>query len=530
MATRYIETVVKLEGEAEYKKALNNINGELKTLGSESKLIQAEFKGQANSMEALQAKGKNLEKQLAEQKEAVEVLEEALEKSKEAYGEHSKETQSWQQKLNRAKAQLINLSDELKDNEKYMDEARKSADGCATSIDKFGKEVKQTENEIDDFEGVIKALIGGDGGAGLAGLKSMLGKGLAVGAIVSALKETAGAVMEVVDSTKEYRTIMGSLEVSSQKAGYTAKQTAETYMQLYGVLGDTQTAATAAANLQALGLNQEQLTEMTNAAIGAWATYGDSIPIDSMAESINLASQQSEVSSALADSIEWAGGNVDDFKASLEAANSTEERAKIVLDELRRQGLIKAGEDWRQINADVVANNESMARYEQAMGELGRVLSPVADLLRNTMATAIGYTAEKLEIAIDMATKFIQKVRDLAAASKTATSKAEDAGRSINGSHATGLARVPFDGYLAETHKDEMIVPAAQAEVLRRWFASGVSGLPDAGTVRSVRSNSDRTNASSGEVIQITVQSVLDGRVVGQSVAEYQKTQRRMGG
>ena len=220
----------------------------------------------------------------------------------------------------------------------------------------------------------------------------------------------------------------------------------------------------------------------------------------------------------------------DYFNLALSECTTQAERQNLMMKALAGGGLTEAGREWREINADVVANNESMARYEQAMGELGRVLSPVADLLRNTMATAIGYTAEKLEIAIDMATKFIQKVRDLAAASTTATSKAEDAKRSINGSHAAGLARVPFDGYLAETHKDEMIVPAAQAEVLRRWFSSGVSGLPDAGAVRSVRSDSDRTNASSGEVIQITVQSVLDGRVVGQSVAEYQKTQRRMGG
>lgn len=526
MATRYIETVVKLEGEAEYKKALNNINGELKTLGSESKLIQAEFKGQANSMEALQAKGKNLEKQLAEQKEAVEILEEALAKSKDVYGEHSKETQAWQQKLNRAKAQVINLNDELKDNEKYMDEARKSTNGCATSIDEFGKEVKQAEGEIDSFEGVIKALIGGDGGQGLAGLKSMLAKGFAVGAIVGALKETAGAVMEVVDSTKEYRTIMGTLESSSERAGYTAEQTTETYMQLYGVLGDAQTAATAAANLQALGLSQETLTMLTNGAIGAWSTYGDSIPIDAMAESINLAAQQSEVSSALADAIEWAGGNVEEFQKRLSEANSSQERGRIIMEELTKMGLVKAGEEWRKVNDDVVKNNESMARYEEAMGELGRVLSPVADALRNTMASAISYTAEKLEIAIDKATRFIQKVRDLAAASKTATSKAEDASRGKDGSFATGLARVPYDGFIAEVHKDEMIVPAAQADILRRYFSSGFSTLQAADSYRSARSDSD-TGSSGTEVINITVQSVLDGRKVGESVTTYQRNKGR---
>lgn len=37
----------------------------------------------------------------------------------------------------------------------------------------------------------------------------------------------------------------------------------------------------------------------------------------------------------------------------------------------------------------------------------------------------------------------------------------------INGSHATGLWNVPFDGYIAELHRDEMVVPAHTAGRLR---------------------------------------------------------------
>jgi phage-related minor tail protein len=37
-----------------------------------------------------------------------------------------------------------------------------------------------------------------------------------------------------------------------------------------------------------------------------------------------------------------------------------------------------------------------------------------------------------------------------------------------DGSHATGLARVPFDGYMAELHKDEAVLTASQSDALRR--------------------------------------------------------------
>lgn len=40
-------------------------------------------------------------------------------------------------------------------------------------------------------------------------------------------------------------------------------------------------------------------------------------------------------------------------------------------------------------------------------------------------------------------------------------------GRAVNGSHASGLDYVPFDGYIAELHKGEMVVPAAESNFLR---------------------------------------------------------------
>lgn len=43
---------------------------------------------------------------------------------------------------------------------------------------------------------------------------------------------------------------------------------------------------------------------------------------------------------------------------------------------------------------------------------------------------------------------------------------------SIDGSHATGLNYVPYNGYIAELHKGEMVVPAAEASVLRSGAGS----------------------------------------------------------
>ncbi|MEQ6855300.1 hypothetical protein AAHH17_12540 [Lysinibacillus capsici] len=40
-------------------------------------------------------------------------------------------------------------------------------------------------------------------------------------------------------------------------------------------------------------------------------------------------------------------------------------------------------------------------------------------------------------------------------------------GKFVSGSHADGLNRVPYDGYIAELHRGEMVVPARQSEKIR---------------------------------------------------------------
>lgn len=63
----------------------------------------------------------------------------------------------------------------------------------------------------------------------------------------------------------------------------------------------------------------------------------------------------------------------------------------------------------------------------------------------------------------------------------TLSSAASKVGSWISGSHATGLERVPFDGYVAELHKDEAVLTANQSNMLRRAgiLSQGSSGTPE---------------------------------------------------
>ena len=68
MAVRTISTSIKLDGEQEFKRQMKSVDGELKNLKSEMALVTAEFKGNANSMEALTAKGQLLRREYDQQR------------------------------------------------------------------------------------------------------------------------------------------------------------------------------------------------------------------------------------------------------------------------------------------------------------------------------------------------------------------------------------------------------------------------------------------------------------------------------
>ena len=530
MAVRQITTRLAIDGEQEYKKQLAAVNRELGNLGAEMKLVDAQFKGQANSSEALRAKHNQLKQSIEQQTVKVESLKDALEEAKQAYTENDARTDSYRRQLLSAETALAKLNSELSENDKLLKEAENSADGCAKSIDGYGKAVKDAAGKTDDLDaglggigGALKGLRNEDGSFNLGGVTSALGnlKSLLVGgAIVTGAKAVKDAIFEIVESTEEYRKIMGTLEVSSAAAGYTAEETAQVYQELQAVLGDTQTAATATANLQALGLAQEDLKVLIDEVIGAWATYGDSIPIDSLSEAINETVQAGKVTGVFADVLNWAGVNEDEFNEKLAACADQSERAQLVLVQLANQGLRETGQAWKDANQDIMEMNRSQEELNAAMARLGELLTPIA-------AGIIGFTADIVEsvtAAITAISDLISKIREAreeaneknverSSTSKLSRYRAEARLREhLSGSHAAGLDRVPYDGYLAELHADEAVLNAQEAALWRSVGRSGARALPAAYIPAALPANAQ--SAARRESVTIDVTLELDGQTL----------------
>lgn len=529
MAVRQITTRLAIDGEQEYKKQLAAVNRELGNLGAEMKLVDAQFKGQANSSEALRAKHDLLKQSIEQQVSKIVSLEGAVDEASDAFGEADARTDSYRRQLLSAETALAKLNDELSENEKLLKEAEDSADGCAKSIDGYGKAVKDAADETEGLDdgiggigGALKDLRNEDGSFNLGNVTTVLGnlKGLLVGgAIVTGAKAVKDAIFDVVESTEEYRKIMGTLEVSSAAAGYTAEETAQIYQELQAVLGDTQTAATATANLQALGLAQEDLKVLVDETIGAWATYGDSIPIDSLSEAINETVQAGKVTGVFADVLNWAGVSEDEFNTQLDACANKAERAQLVLVQLANQGLRETGQAWKDANQDIMDMNASQEKLNQAMATLGEMLVPLATAWNEFSASVVN----AIIAVIETAQRLVDKLNEIKingnpqrnTSSETAAAYDQylkDFARGYNGSHASGLNYVPFDGYRAELHMGEAVLNAQEAALWRSVGRSGARTLPPA--YIPAPSPTTAQSAARRENVTIDVTLELDGQTL----------------
>lgn len=399
-----------IDGYADFTRSMKNIISQSKELASEMKLVTSSFDKNDASQEKLAAQMQVLNKQIdlqskrvdlladrySESEKKVSELRSALQKAVQEYGETSKEAQSAAAALDRqetaasrAKTEYNNARTALNKMNSELGDLEKQASSAADGVDDITDSLKDAESTANSLD---------------------FGDVLSAGAIIEGAKGIIDAIGQTIDEVSEYRKIMGSLDIASEKAGYTADETSESYTRLYGVLGDDQTAATTLSNLQALGLSQEKLTQLLDSSVGAWATYGDSIPIDGLAESINETIRCGTVTGTFADVLNWGSREgetfgvmlkenteankewndavndavtaEDYFNLALQNASSQQERANLVAQAMASQGLAETADAWYQNNKNIVNANDAQLQFSENAATLAERVAPAVNAVK----------------------------------------------------------------------------------------------------------------------------------------------------
>lgn len=207
---------MKLNGEKEFKSAVSGVNKEISTMKSSMTLLKEQTAGQSNTLETLRKKHDILDQTLQKYREKQEKVSEGLRHSESEYNRVQREvaeykksldeaersldemkksgtatteeiekqnavveemrkthqknlevqerakqgTEEWKNKLTSAETQVLKASKALAENDRYMAEAEKSSDNCATSIDRFGKKTNETTQRLGDLNAAFNNYAG----------------------------------------------------------------------------------------------------------------------------------------------------------------------------------------------------------------------------------------------------------------------------------------------------------------------------------------------------------------------------------
>lgn len=271
----------------------------------------------------------------------------------------------------------------------------KLAGEIAINADPANRAIDETTNKAKQASTETQSAFGKIGSAALTIGKGILTAGAALG----------GAWIAAIEGTREYRTHLAMLDTAFQQSGHSSTAARQTYSELNAVLGDSAQATEAAQQLALVADNEEELATLTNTLTGVYATFGEALPLEGLAEGINHSAKLGEVQGGLADALEWSGITVESFNDRLAACSTEQERQDLIVKTLN-DTYAKAGTQYKETNKDVLAANKAQEKLTAAFAELGRVGEPILTAIKNGVAKLVSAAVPKLE-------SFIQKVKDL---------------------------------------------------------------------------------------------------------------------
>lgn len=252
-----------IEGEAEYRKQINDINMTMRTLGTEMKAVSSEFIGNEKSIEAYTAKNEVLSKEIDEQQKKLALLQQMLAKSAEKYGESDSKTQRWQQAVNQATADLNKMQSELNQNTNAIESL-----------------VDKTEDAADALD---------EGGEAAESFGERLQAGLAVEAVKAGVEKLSDAIGGIVSSMADYSI---ESEAAATRVNSYFGETGQVAQETAGVIKEAFTAGfddsmdNIADNLIAVKQNLEGLSQTDLVSITEQATQLETIFGSDVSESM----------------------------------------------------------------------------------------------------------------------------------------------------------------------------------------------------------------------------------------------------
>lgn len=369
MAVREIKTSISLDGEKAFRQAVNDASRAMRVMNAELKAIGAEFGVTGDKQQFLTQKSNNLRQAIAQQEQIVNALSGAVSDSAQKYGDAANQTDGYRIKLANATAALSRMKQELAATDREAEELGRDSTRVGRQIeDGIGDGADEARESLSDMMRQMQEDIGSIKGSAAFTVTTQI-----AGGIVDVVDNLAG----FVESSRDYRRQMASLEESARTAGMDWAEVQDFVFQITALTGDMDGAAEAMTNLLRTGLKGPDLQNAIDLLTGASILWGDTLKIENLAESLQESIATGEATGAYGELLERLGMDLESYKAAMEGL-SEEERAIGSLTFLSNNGLLQTTEEFKERNSALIEAQRAQLEAQQAWAELAEELEPLS--------------------------------------------------------------------------------------------------------------------------------------------------------
>lgn len=418
--------------------SLHDVNKSITSTQAQLKDVEKLLKLDPTNTEMLAQKQELLTQAISKTEEKLETLKDAAVQAEKQLGEGKisqeqfaalqREIAATEIELKRYGSQLDTAADATEDLGDAAEQAAQDSGDASEEIGELSDAADDLGDAAEDAGDGTKDLgesarDSGDGFSVLDGaVATFIGNGLT--ALVSAIGDAISTFAELSESTQEYRENMSKLYTAASAAGMDAGSITDAYTELYGVLGDETATTTTISNFAKLGVSMQDMDSLLDSATGIWAVYGDSIPLDGLAESVNETAKVGQITGTMADAINWASasndtwtnalsGNAaalsafqsgvsqgmsaeDAFNEALAACGDEQERQQLIISTLN--GLYAdSAETYRENNASIIDARQATLLYQDAVASVGAAMEPLQATMTRFKANLISGVSPALQ-------------------------------------------------------------------------------------------------------------------------------------
>lgn len=495
MPVREIKTTLSLDGEKQFKQELADASRQMRVMNADLKAMAAEFENTDDAQRYYTQRSETLNNKVAQQKEIVRSLTDAMKRSVDVYGDAAKQTDDYRIKLSNATEQLFRM-------EKEAEEAARELEDLGRDSNKIGRQI---ENGIGDAAEDVSEKLDGMFDKVASDISALKGSvawqtTMNVGEFVM---EGISSVMDFVNENQELNRTIAITRHNIEQYGFKWEDVQDLIIRASAITGNQEGAFEAISNLAGAGFDNIGLMEAAmQALLGAFIQTGGALSFESLAEDFRASVVSRVPTGTYAEVLEEVlkGITIEEVQKAFESVESDREAIELALSYMTAGGMQTTTIDFEAKNQELLENRRKAEKLAQDWAELANEITPVVTGLIDGTITLVDGLTQIVQFLKGNEEVFGMSREDFAMEGNKKTGGAIGTGADV------GIFRTDFKEAI-QNILDSLIPSAGAEEIPAEWGTWGENAI---GEVESGMKNAADESTAGADAANTLVNDMAD--------------------